>query len=319
VVEFTQINSTLSKRAIGSKSRTSGTYGIYSQLCFPNGTINATTIQFLIHGVAFDRSYWSVAPNYSYVDFAAEQGYTTFFYDRLGTGLSDHPDPIQVVQAELQVVIAHELIQLLRAGAVASHSFKNVVGVGHSFGSLQTIGVTSQYHKDLDAAVLTGVSTSSAELGLFLASLDLTIASQNQPLRFPDLPNGYLVSNSIESNQFAFFRAPNFDPALLNIAEVTKQTLTVGEFLTLGFIAAGSPDFTGALDVVNGENDLCFCQGDCLLPYNQAVAVKEELYPAVSEGSESYIVAGVGHGLNLHYSAPTAYEHIHNFIRKNGL
>lgn len=317
VVEDVQINSTLSTRAIGSKSRTSGTYGIYSQLCFPDGTINATTLQFLIHGVGFDRSYWNVALNYSYVDYAAEQGYTTFFYDCLGSGLSDHPDPIQIVQAELQVVIAHELIQLLRAGAITSHTFENVVGLGHSYGSLQVVGVTSQYPKDLNEAVLTGFSTSSTGLDLFTAALDLTIASQNQPLRFADLPNGYLVPNSIESNQFAFFRAPNFDPALLNIAETAKQTFSVGEFLTLNSIAAGSPNFTGPLDVVNGQNDLCFCQGNCLLPYNQAAAVKGELYPAASKGSDFYIAAGAGHALNLHYSAPAAYGHIHNFIRKN--
>ena len=61
-------------------------------------------------GGGFDRSYWNVAPGYSYVGCAAEQGYATFLYDRLGWGLSDHPDPLEIVQLELQVTIAHELI-----------------------------------------------------------------------------------------------------------------------------------------------------------------------------------------------------------------
>lgn len=319
IVENLQINSTLSKRLVGSENLVSGTYGIYSQLCFPNGTINATTVQFLIHGVGFDRSYWNVAPNYSYVDYAAEQGYTTFFYDRLGIGLSDHPDPLQIVQAELEVAIAHELVQLLRTGVISNHTFKNVVGVGHSFGSLQIAGLTSQHPDDLDAAVLTGFSISASGTPLFFAGLDLTIASQNQPLRFPDLPNGYLISNSIEANQFAFFRAPNFDPALLNIAEATKQTFTVGEFLTTALIEMVSTNFTGPIDVVDGENDFPFCQGNCLLPHNQAAAVKAALYPAASSGSDYYIAPGAGHGLNLHYAASMAYEHIQNFIKKNGL
>ena len=318
VVENVQINSTLSKRLAGSLQNVSGTYGIYSQLCFPNGTINATTIQFLIHGVGFDRSYWNVAPNYSYVDYAAEQGHTTFFYDRLGVGLSDHPDPLQTVQAELEVAIAHELVQLLRQGAISNHTFEYVVGVGHSFGSLQTIGLTSQYPQDLDAAVLTGFSTSTTGMALFFSGLDLTIASRNQPLRFPELPNGYLISHSIESNQFAFFRAPGFDPALLNIAEATKQTFTVGEFLTTASIEMVSKNFTGPIDVVDGENDVPFCQGNCLIPYNQAAAVKDALYPAASNGSDYYIAPGAGHGLNLHYAAPMAYEHIQNFIKANG-
>jgi hypothetical protein len=153
LVEAVQINSTLAKQLVGGQNNVSGTYGIYSQLCFLNGMINATTVQFLIHGLGCDRSYWSNARNYSYVDYAAEQGYTAFSYDRLGTGVSDHPGPIQIVQAELQIAIAHELIQLLRTGGISDHTFEHVVGVGHSAGSFQTLGVTSQHSDGLDAAV----------------------------------------------------------------------------------------------------------------------------------------------------------------------
>jgi hypothetical protein len=162
LVEFVQVNSTLGEKLLGKKptlNPINGTYEIYSQLCFPNGSINATTIQFLTHGAGFDRSYWDVAPGYSYVDYAAEQGYTTFLYDRLGSGLSDKPDPIQVVQAPLQVSIAHELIQLLRTGGIAGHTFEHVVGIGHSEGSFITNGVTALHPDDLDAVVLTGFST----------------------------------------------------------------------------------------------------------------------------------------------------------------
>ena len=139
----------------------SGNYGIYSQLCFPKSTgkISDTTIQFLIHGAGADRTYWDFAPGYSYVDYAAEQGYTTFIYDHIVLGLSDHPDPIQVLQTELNVEVDHELIQHLRAGSIAGQAFKNVVGIGHSFGSIQTHAVNVQYPTDLDAAVLVGPLT----------------------------------------------------------------------------------------------------------------------------------------------------------------
>lgn len=60
------------------------------------------------------------------------------------------------MQLELEVAIAHELIQLLRAGGFSNHAFENVVGVGHSIGSAQIAGITAHYPKDLDAAVLTG-------------------------------------------------------------------------------------------------------------------------------------------------------------------
>lgn len=91
----------------------------------------------------------------------------------------------------------------------------------------------------------------------------------------------------------------------------------MGEFLTSDSLELVSANFTGPIDVVDGENDLAFCQGICLLPHNRAAAVKDALYPAASNGSSYYIAPGAGHGLNLHYAAPMAYEHIQNFIKKN--
>jgi hypothetical protein len=70
-------------------------------------------------------------------------GYTTFFHDRLGVGFSDHPDPIQVVQEALEVSIAHDLIQQLHNGSIASTKFAKAVGVGHSLGSELTNNVTA--------------------------------------------------------------------------------------------------------------------------------------------------------------------------------
>ena len=73
----------------------------------------------------------------SYVDAAADAGYATFSYDRLGVGASDHPDPIEVVQASLEVEVAHALIQALRDGVIGGNTFYKVVGIGHSLGSIQ--------------------------------------------------------------------------------------------------------------------------------------------------------------------------------------
>jgi len=320
VVEMVQINSTLAMQTLGGPHPINGTWDIHGKLCYPvEARPNPEVLQFLIHGVGFDRSYWDVAANYSYVDAAALAGYTTFSYDRLGIGMSDTPDPINVVQSQLEVAIAHELIQLLRAGKIANCAFQKVVSVGHSFGSIQTVGLTSQHPKDLDAAVLTGFSTSSAGQPVFFASLNLAIANENSPLRFSGLPNGYLVAANAIGNQQAFLRAQNFPPSNLRIAELTKATFTIGEFFTAGMPVAPSPEFTGPVDVVDGTNDLPFCQGNCLYPVNQAEAVLTgPLYPNASNGSEYYIAEGAGHGLNLHYSAPAAYEHITQFLKKNG-
>ena len=318
--ETLQINSTLAKEVVVGQQNISGTYGIYSQLCFPmsTGVIDSTTIQFLVHGSGFDRSYWNPVPGYSYVDTAAEQGYTTFLYDRLGTGISDHPDAIQVVQASLQIAIAHELIQLLRTGGIANHSFERIIGVGHSFGSIQLTGITSKFPKDVDAVVLTGFSAEPDGMPISFAALDLTIASQVEPSRFSALSNGYLTAASIEGNQFFFLRTPGVDPALLYFAESTKQTVSLGEFFTTSSVPGTSKDFKGPVYVVNGENDMPNCLGNCYLPENLAAGVITKLYPSASNGSNWYLAPQTGHGLNFHYSATTAYEHILDFLKTNG-
>ncbi len=54
------------------------------------------------------------------------------------------------------------------------------------------------------------------------------------------------------------------------------------------------------------------------MPYNKAAAVKDQYYPAASNASSWYLGPTAGHGLNFHYAAPKAYEHILDFIKKNG-
>jgi hypothetical protein len=221
VLEIFQINSTAAEQHGGPPTQVSGTFGIYSELCFPNGKINTTTIQLLTHGIGCDRSYWNIAPDYSYVDYAAEQGYTTVFFDRLGTGLSDHPDPIQVVQLPLQVEIVHEFVRLLRSGAISGNTFEHVIGVGHSYGSIQTQMVTVAYPDDFNAVVLTGFTTSGSGMPISFTSQDLAVASEAVPLRFGSLSNGYMSSSLVAGTQALFFRAPQFDAALLNLADLT--------------------------------------------------------------------------------------------------
>jgi hypothetical protein len=214
-IKYVQVNSTLPTLVNGGDSAVSGTYNINAKLCYPldwDASTHSKSLHFLIHGIGFDKNYWDFAEGYSYVDAAAAAGYPTFSYDRLGVGASDHPDPIQVVQASLQLEIAHSLAQSLRHGAFSNQSFSHVIGVGHSLGSIQSVGLTAKYPNDFDAVILTGFSTSTASVPLTFVGFNPAIASKNQPLRFGDLPAGYLVSDTAISNQLIFLHAPNFDP-----------------------------------------------------------------------------------------------------------
>jgi pimeloyl-ACP methyl ester carboxylesterase len=319
IVEVAQPNSTFGERNIQGKTEVSGTFSIFSELCFPRTatTINSTTIHFLIHGGGFDSRYWSPAPGYSYVDTAAANGYATFNYDRLGTGQSEIVDPIATSQKALHIAIAHALVQKLRNGALLNLTFTNIIGVGHSFGSNQLYTLTSKYPSDFDAAILTGYAVESVGQSIAVAGLNAGIANQVDPVRFRKWPNAYVVASNVVGNQFFFLRWPSFSAALADVADAIKQPTSLGEVLGLGDPVVAT-NFTGPVAVVNGMNDMPICAGDCLNPKNSAEDLVEVAYPMRAAGSDWYIVPGSGHGINFQYGAEKAYEWIIEFVKNHG-
>ncbi|KAL9640531.1 MAG: hypothetical protein Q9204_000678 [Flavoplaca sp. TL-2023a] len=215
-VEMAQAGNDYMQRVVsGGPSPVSGTFRLYGQLCVPNNASTGgkvKTLQFLSHGGTLDHTYWDFAPGYSYIDAAVAAGYATFSYDRLGTGLSDHPDPNQVVQAALQVEIAHLLIQQLRNVRVQGNKVENVIGVGHSAGSALSLGVIGKYPRDFDGLVLTGISASVESVPLAQIAFNLLPAPLDPSGRFRDLDNGYLTQAAVaQAFQFPFYHYPEYD------------------------------------------------------------------------------------------------------------
>ena len=60
-------------------------------------------------------------------------GYSTLAYDRLGIGNSSHGDPLNEIQAPLEVAALVELTELLRAGTFPGvpTAFKKAVHIGY--------------------------------------------------------------------------------------------------------------------------------------------------------------------------------------------
>ncbi|KAI1758675.1 alpha/beta-hydrolase [Hypoxylon sp. FL1150] len=322
-VELFQVDSTFGADVVaGGASVISGDYSIFVKLCLPSDPeilAQVKTVQLLTHGATLDHTYWDIAPGYSYVDVASAAGYATLSYDQLGVGNSDHPDPIQVVQATAQVAVTHALVELLRNTELGGYRFDKVVGVGHSAGSTLTQAVTTQYPQDFDAVILSGTSTSAASVPLSMAAFNFINANTDPAPQFRNLPDGFLTQQSAAGIQFAFYRQPNLDEAAFRQQVAHKQTNTLGVLLTLGGIVAPSTEFTGPVDVVNGENDLVFCGGNCLYPTDQNSAVLSIFYPAASKGSQTYIAAGAGHAIAAHKSGPDSFKHMIQFLQDNSL
>jgi pimeloyl-ACP methyl ester carboxylesterase len=134
-------------------------------------------------------SYWDISYNnynYSYVETAVAQGYSTLAIDRFGIGNSSHGDAINTVQAQAEVEALNEITTKLRHGQVPEIgcSFEKVIHVGHSFGSVQSQWLSALYPNNTDGLVLTGYSASSKFLPTTAAAWNLHSARLNQPLRF---------------------------------------------------------------------------------------------------------------------------------------
>jgi hypothetical protein len=208
--------------SIGGSQQISDTFSIYSKLCVPADTKNAsrpTSVQFLSHGGTLDHTYWDFAPGYSYVDAAAEKGYATFSYDRLGTGKSTQPDPLQIVQIPLQVEIAHAIIENLKSGQIGGIAFGQVAGVGHSLGAALTQEVARLHPDDFDALILTGHSNFHQGSGTGFAAAAQQISNTVPDLpKLKGLPNGYFTLAPVEQAlQFPFYYYPHFDQKSMSI------------------------------------------------------------------------------------------------------
>ena len=213
--ETAHVGSSVIQRLSGGRVNITGTYGIYVKLCFPSDeavTQKVKAIQLLTHGATLNHSYWDIASGYSHVDAAAEAGYATLSYDRLGVGRSDHPDPIMVVQAPMHAEIAHQLVQWLREGGYKDHVFNQVIGVGHSYGSWFTQAVVGKYPRDFDAVILTGTSTFFDYFHIVHAALGSQMANLDPSGKFTELQNGYLTPTpAMNVFQYDFYYYPHFD------------------------------------------------------------------------------------------------------------
>lgn len=212
------------------------------------------------------------------------------------------------------------------------------------------------YPKLTDGIVLTGFSMNGSFPPFFLAGGNFVLASKNQPLRFSSftgmqvesllsmyaeslleyitplggslaslpppqaLPNGYIINSDIESTKYLFFQPHYYDPMILQVAENTKQPVTLGEILTLGALPMTNA-FTGPVLVVTGSNDLPYCGGDCLATGGAAASIPAQVMKNFPKASsfEAYIQPNTGHGINTHYNATGAYMVINTFLDGKGL
>ncbi|KZT59586.1 alpha/beta-hydrolase [Calocera cornea HHB12733] len=273
-----------------------------------------------MHGIAFDSSYWDLPyqpQNYSYVYAAAQAGYTTFRYDRLGTGKSDFPSGYHVVQTPTDLQILLAFLDLLHEGKIGGKAYSKVVGVGHSYGSIQLVSASALVPHQLAALVLTGFSANGSYITQFETSSAFSRADSTYPSLFEGVPGEYMVFGLPQTTQINFLYYPYYDPQAAEVAWEVQQPVTMGVVFTLGAIQGGASGYTGPVYVVTGDRDWVFCGNQCNIRPDGVHTVLELVGPTLFPNSTNFSAhspANTGHGLTTHYSTPETHANIMGWI-----
>ena len=274
-------------------------------LCRPRGS---HTLQVLLSGATYGRGYWHMAS--SYVRAMNRAGFATLSLDRIGIGASDRP-PAEAVTLTSNAFVAHQVVRAARNGALGAE-FERVVAVGHSLGSAVALVAAARFG-GVDALILSGFLAHAQPVGApaFAAALE----PAQFDLRLADRPAGYLTTRAGTRGEL-FYAAAAADADVVALDEQTKETVTVGELVTLG--EASQPAVDEAIRVpvlsVVGELDNVFCATSCLEAGSPAFA-EAARYPN-APSFQTFVLPRTGHAINLHRGARVWFTAARAWLRR---
>jgi pimeloyl-ACP methyl ester carboxylesterase len=278
---------------------------VHAELFVPDGP-TPRTVQLLVPGFTYDHRYWTVPGPYHYAAAMLRAGYAVLALDRIGTGGSSRP-PAREVTADSNTAVLHQVVQALRTGTAGLPAFDRVVTVGHSYGSGIVLMEAARHH-DVAAAVITGMLHTQAPLHARARQM-FHQASDDPMLGGGDYPADY--ATHLPGKRAALLEAPGgVDPEVSAYNERIKSTATIGEGDTLA--QTYDPAHSRALDVptlvVVGGSDQLFSAGEDGRPEIEPVLDRERACFSPAAQLEIAVVAGSGHALTIHRTAPDFFE-----------
>ncbi|KAF8901331.1 hypothetical protein CPB84DRAFT_1962043 [Gymnopilus junonius] len=248
ITNMTSLRSNFTTNVVHGQRNLTATYDIWTFLCLPSNN-NASIVEFAIHGITLDHTYWNFGGEgspHNYANVALNAGHAVFLFDRLGAGKSSKPDGIEALQEDTKIEVAVELVKYIRKGRTGHH-FQQIIGIGHSYGSLLLNGIAVKYGNLLNATILTGFTPFTGSINTAVASFGLKIAAEQNPSKFGSLSHSYLT---ISNEQAPFYYFPYFDPNILRLATKTKDTTALGQLLSLNTKVA--TNYTNPVFIVTG-------------------------------------------------------------------
>ena len=296
---------------------------LYGELCLPaHGTPSA--VQLLVHGATYNRYYsdWPYRPDvYSYVRKMTGAGYATFNVERLGYGQSTHPNSASVTLPNGADAM-HQVVGMLRSGAIGGHAFSRVIWVGHSLGTVYA-WLEASIATDVDGFVLTGLLHSLKPSWLALAFADAYSAPSDPKFATSGFDAGYLTFKP-GTRAPLFYWTPTAEPYVIALDERLKDTVSGPEFLAAYPLFDFPPQQTAPSHAISvptlivlGEHDRVFCDEDGLVCTRHNVFNEEKPYYSVR--FEVLIAPEAGHDLQLHLTAPATGDEILHWLLKEKL
>jgi pimeloyl-ACP methyl ester carboxylesterase len=284
--------------------REAGDWEIHGELLLPDGP--ADTVLVLVPGLTYDRRYWQVPGPYDCAGHLRGAGYAVLVFDRLGHGRNSRP-PATEVNVDSNVLVLHHIVQALRNGDVGGHAFGKVATVGHSYGSGLAL-VEAARHGDVDGVVVSGMLHTTSPLYEEVINF-FHPGAEDPVIADPTLPPLYMTQKpGLRARMLE--HPDSIDPEISALNERIKSTATLGEGETLP--ETYRTEYSQAVKVpvllVVGEHDALFSSEDVRFAADaQSVHAFEEPFYAPEARLETHVVAGAGHSLNIHRSAPEWY------------
>jgi pimeloyl-ACP methyl ester carboxylesterase len=283
-------------------------------LCTPPG---ATTVQLLVHGWTYDEHYfdWSYQPGrYSYARAANAAGYATLAIDRLAAGGSMQPLSLfDTLFANVRIV--HLWVQALRNRTFGT-AFQQVVGVGHSLGSITMSVAAGDYPGDFNAMITTGF-THNVNYANAVARVLLNDYPAMSDPKFSSSVSDPLYYTSMPGTRGGFYEPGTYDPQVLATDEQLKAMDSLVDFATVAAYAVDDANRNTNIPVldVTGQHDAYFCglgAADC--SSSAALAAWEKPYYGLNSTVQAYAVPDTGHDVQLSYASPQATQVMLNFV-----
>ena len=283
------------------------------------GKPDGKTVQVLLSGGGYGRAYYDFPyrpESYSYVRAAVHAGAVTFNLDRIGIGESSRPFGVRV-DVDANAYVVHQVIQVLRAGTITGTPLGPIVTVGHSMGSVMAIAHALDYPEDVEGIVLTGIlHTTNREYAERVRDSS-TLAIFDRRFGRRNLDFTYFTSKPGMREEM-FYHGPAADPEVIAVDEATRETLTLGEIISVGrFDRNRTRDIGVPVLMVIGDRDFTSCGDEIDCADHEAVAAYERQFFGTAADVAVAVIEDTGHVLNLHPSAPLTYATILDWIARN--